>query len=94
MMERESCLFYTRFYFFTMLLEGPCGWYGVLMPLLTRRPENAVTKLTLPYCAGPPGGFWGVTLPWPYTQEINLSAVPYCIGIHVRLGSVTVLMDA
>ena len=36
-----------------MQIEGACGWHGVLIPLWTGGAENALTKLTLPYCAGP-----------------------------------------
>ena len=53
MMERESSPIHTKFQLFATKLEGACGWPGVLIPLWTGRDENALTKLPLPYCAGP-----------------------------------------
>ena len=53
MMERETSLSRTKFHLVLMQIEGACGWHGVLIPLWTGRAENALTKLTLPYCAGP-----------------------------------------
>ena len=61
MMERESSPLHTKFHLFTMKLEDTWGWPGVLVPLSTWRAENALTELTLPYCAGPKPLKMGVT---------------------------------
>ena len=65
MMERETSLSHTKIHLFTMQTEGACGCLGFLVPHWTGRAENALTKLTLPYCAGPPEVISGLTLPQP-----------------------------